>query len=86
MHGHLVRRPADLRRAYLLTPEELAATGRDYVALGHWDAQHDVSVGGVTAWYSGSPTRVGACALVTLVDGEGGPAVRVEPVRVDDRR
>lgn len=82
-HGHLVRGPADAQRAYLLTAEELAASGRDYVALGHWDAQHDVSVGGVTAWYSGSPTRVGACALVTLADGEGGPAVRVEAVRVE---
>lgn len=65
-HGHLVRYPEDRMRSYLITAEEIAATGRDYVALGHWDVQHDVSAGDVTAWYSGSPHRFDTCALVTF--------------------
>ena len=71
-HGHLARGPADRRHAYLITPEEIAASGRDYVALGHWDMPADASSGPVTAAYSGSPSRVGAAALVTLRLGAGG--------------
>ena len=79
-HGHLVRYAEDRHRSYLITSEEIAACDRDYVALGHWDVQHDVSAGTVTAWYSGSPTRFATCALVTLADGESGRAVRVDPL------
>ena len=79
-HGHLVRSAEDRLRSYLITSDEIAACGRDYVALGHWDVQRDVSAGGVTAWYSGSPTRFATSALVTLSHGEDGRTVRVEPV------
>lgn len=79
-HGHLVRYADDRHRSYLITSEEIAACDRDYVALGHWDVQHDVSAGDVTAWYSGSPTRFSTCALVTLAGGEGDRAVRVSPL------
>jgi DNA repair exonuclease SbcCD nuclease subunit len=79
-HGHLVRRPDDRHRSYLITSEEIAASDRDYVALGHWDVQQDVSAGPVTAWYSGSPTRYAVTALVTLSDGSGGRSVDVASV------
>jgi DNA repair exonuclease SbcCD nuclease subunit len=71
-HGHMVLGPDDLHRAYLITPEEIAASDRDYVALGHWDVARDMSAGSVTAAYSGSASRFNVCALVTLsvVDGE----------------
>ena len=83
-HGHLVRRAEDRLRSYLITLDEIADCDRDYVALGHWDVQCDVSAGGVTAWYSGSPTRFSTCALVTLHDGDAGRAVDVEPVTLAD--
>src|SRR6185437_3189914 len=65
-HGHLTRGPADLRHAYPISPAEIAESGRDYVALGHWDMPFDASSGAVAAAYSGSPSRVGTCALTTL--------------------
>lgn len=79
-HGHLVRYPDDRHRSYLITSEEIAGCDRDYVALGHWDVQHDVSAGAVTAWYSGSPTRFATCALVTLTDEPAGRQVQVRSV------
>jgi DNA repair exonuclease SbcCD nuclease subunit len=79
-HGHLVRYPEDEHRSYLIRSDEIAACDRDYLALGHWDVQHDVSAGGVTAWYSGSPRRYATCALVTF--SAAPRSVHVEPVRL----
>jgi Calcineurin-like phosphoesterase len=80
-HGHMVLRREDLHRAYQITPEEIAGSDRDYIALGHWDVPHDMSAGDVTARYSGSASRFGVCALVTLtvIDGER----RVEATRFE---
>lgn len=80
-HGHLVLNPGDEHRSYQITPEEIAASAQDYVALGHWDVPHDVSAGGVCAHYSGSGSRFGVCALATL--REDGGARRVEVRRVE---
>lgn len=77
-HGHLVRDAADRIRSYRIEPEEIAAAGCDYLALGHWDVPHDVSQGDVVAHYSGSPARRGVCALVDLERVNGTRAVRVE--------
>jgi len=83
-HGQLVQSSDDLRRAYLITPEEIAASERDYVALGHWDVQRDVSSGVVPAWYSGSPSRKAVCALVTMtLDGDE-RRVDVRSISVED--
>ncbi|MCU1503589.1 MAG: hypothetical protein JWM12_2943 [Ilumatobacteraceae bacterium] len=71
-HGHMLLGPDDLHRAYLITPEEIAASDRDYVALGHWDVARDMSSGGVTARYSGSASRFHVCALVTFTVADGG--------------
>ncbi len=69
----------------MFSAEEIAATGMDYLALGHWHSWHDLSAGAVTAINPGSPEvhglgdqERGAVALVTL--GEG--AARVERVTV----
>jgi DNA repair exonuclease SbcCD nuclease subunit len=67
-HGHYVRDRHDLGRSYLIFPEDIAASGRDYVALGHWDLHADVSAGGVVAAYSGSPSRTGQVLVVELGD------------------
>jgi predicted phosphodiesterase len=77
-HGHMVLRPEDLHRAYQITPEEIAASERDYVALGHWDVPQDMSAGDVTARYSGSASRFGVCALVTLTVDHGERRVAAE--------
>jgi len=82
-HGQLVQSTDDLRRAYLITPEEIAGSGRDYVALGHWDVQRDVSAGPVAAWYSGSPSRKAVCALVTLTRDGDERRVHVQSIGVD---
>ena len=82
-HGHLTRGPADLQRAYPIAPAEIAGSGRDYVALGHWDVPFDASSGPVVAAYSGSPSRMGICALTTLwLDPGGGRHVDVERLAV----
>jgi len=54
-HGHWVTGPHDHHRAWLIHDEEIAATGADYVALGHWDRALPVGDGTVPAYYSGSP-------------------------------
>jgi exonuclease SbcD len=78
-HGHLTLGPADLHRAYQIAPAEIAGSGRDYVALGHWDVPFDAISGPVVAAYSGSPSRMGAGALTTLwLDECGGRHVDVE--------
>ena len=81
-HGHLVRYDEDRHRSYLITSDEIAACDRDYLALGHWDVQRDVSAGDVTAWYSGSPRRYATCALVTFSAESGARSVHVEPIRL----
>jgi DNA repair exonuclease SbcCD nuclease subunit len=69
----------------LFTSDQIAATGMDYLALGHWHTWHDHSSGGVTAINPGSPELLGfgerglgVVALVTLGEGD----VSVEPVTV----
>ncbi len=57
-HGHYEPIP-DRRRhpraAWLIGDAEIAATGADYVALGHWNRPMRVGNGAVKAYYSGSP-------------------------------
>ena len=69
----------------LFTSEQIAATGLDYLALGHWHTWHDHSSGGVTAINPGSPELLGfgkrspgVVSLVTLGEGD----VSVERVTV----
>lgn len=57
-----------------ITSEQIAATGLDYIALGHWHSWGDYSAGDVKAIYPGSPERIefgtgkGAIASVTLTE------------------
>ncbi len=71
-HGS-VQRPDLPARFGLITPEEIGASGVDYLALGDWHSARDLSSGGVAAWYSGSPEMIdvdqmdsGSVCLVTL--------------------
>ena len=74
-HGHYVPIPdrsIRLRPSWLIGDDELAATGADYVALGHWNRA--VKVGNVAAFYSGSPEYAGTVNVVRL-SGAGEVAV-----------
>jgi DNA repair exonuclease SbcCD nuclease subunit len=55
-----------LRPSWLISDEMIAATGADYLALGHWDRAAQVGCGAVPAYYSGSPDYVHTVNLVRL--------------------
>src|ERR1700730_1758770 len=66
-HGHYQPRPdrsTRLRPGWLIGDDEIAATGADYVALGHWNRAAKVGNGATAAYYSGSPEYAGTINLV----------------------
>ncbi len=65
-HGHWIRTESDRHRGWLLSSEEIAATGADYVALGHWPQAAAAGDGTVPAFYSGSPDLAQTVNLVRL--------------------
>src|SRR6266700_1937101 len=58
-----------LRPGWLIGDDEIAATGADYVALGHWNRAAKVGNGEVAAYYSGSPEYTGTINVVRLMRG-----------------
>ena len=71
-HGHYEppeTRANPLRPSWIFSDEEIAATGVDYLALGHWDRPMRVGNGAVPAFYSGSPELAGTVNLVRLTQG-----------------
>jgi DNA repair protein SbcD/Mre11 len=80
-HGHFVPDGEPSDRSSRITQSEIADLGCDYVALGHWHHFVDVSASGVPAYYSGSPSELGAQAasvsIVTLDDQTGARVERV---------
>jgi exonuclease SbcD len=68
----------------LISKDEIAASGMDYVALGHWHDLADYSAGKVAARYSGSPEitsvkqRGTGGALVVTLSAAGARVERVE--------
>jgi DNA repair exonuclease SbcCD nuclease subunit len=70
-HGHYVPVPdrtVRLRPSWLIGDEDIAATGADYVALGHWNRAAKV---GPMAYYSGSPEYAGTVNIVRFGDTSG---------------
>jgi DNA repair exonuclease SbcCD nuclease subunit len=68
-HGHYeppATRTKPLRPSWVFSDEEIAATGADYLALGHWDRPMRVGNGVVPAYYSGSPDLARTVNLVRL--------------------
>jgi DNA repair exonuclease SbcCD nuclease subunit len=68
-HGHYEppeTRANPLRPSWVFGDEEIAATGADYLALGHWDRPMRVGNGAVPAFYSGSPELARTVNLVCL--------------------
>ncbi len=73
----------------VVTTQEIAASGLDYLALGHWHSSQQGKAGKVSYAYSGAPeptaidqTGAGSVLLVTLDEKDGQRSVSVEPRRV----
>ena len=69
----------------VITTDEIAASGLDYLALGHWHGTQVAKARGVTYAYSGAPEPValdqdkaGKVLLVTLDQRDGVKSVQVE--------
>lgn len=85
-HGHYVPVPdrtSRLRPSWLIGDDELAATGADYVALGHWNRA--AKVGTVAAYYSGSPEYAGTVNVVRL-GADGKVAITRAPLAIARER
>jgi hypothetical protein len=81
-HGHYEPRPdrsIGPRPSWLIGDDDIAATGADYVALGHWNRAVRVGNGVVPAYYSGSPEYSGTVNVVRL-SGTGGVTVTRAPL------
>jgi DNA repair exonuclease SbcCD nuclease subunit len=80
-------RPDRAEDTYVVTAEQIAACGLDYLALGHIHGTSDHSAGATKAFYSGSPEMVraqkGDFGNVVLIELDGG--VEARKVRVGRR-
>ena len=80
-HGHYseVRpRPGIPCASWLFFPDEIAGSGADYVALGHWNICRTVATSPVPAAYSGSPDYAGTINVIRF--GDGGVEFGPEPL------
>jgi DNA repair exonuclease SbcCD nuclease subunit len=83
-HGHYEPKPdrgGGPRPSWLIGDDEIAATGADYVALGHWNRAVRVGNGTVPAYYSGSPEYAGTVNVVRL-HAAGGVTVERAPLDI----
>jgi DNA repair exonuclease SbcCD nuclease subunit len=83
-HGHYRPKPdrgSGPQPSWLIGDDEIAATGADYVALGHWNRAVRVGNGVVPAYYSGSPEFAGTVNVVRLSDA-GGVTVTRAPLDI----
>jgi DNA repair exonuclease SbcCD nuclease subunit len=77
----------------VITTEEMAACGLDYLALGHWHSAQSGRAGSVTHAYAGAPEavaldqdRAGKVLLVELDERDGKRTVTVEERQVGKTR
>jgi len=89
VHGALAIPDRTDRDEVVVTKEEIAASGLDYLALGHWHSTQRGKAGSTTYAYSGAPEPVavdqdgaGKVLVVTLDDAAGGKSVTVEEAAV----
>jgi exonuclease SbcD len=93
VHGALAIPGKTDQDQVVFTEEEIARTGVDYLALGHWHSATQGRAGSVYYAYSGAPEPVaidqdgaGQVLLVTLDDRDGRRTVTIEPKRVGQTR
>ena len=84
VHGSIAIPGKTERDDVVITTDEIAATGFDYLALGHWHSAQQARAGGVTYGYAGAPEavaldqdRAGKVLLVELEETAGGRSVTV---------
>lgn len=80
LHGSLLRPGVIDQDEVAFSSTSIAASGLDYLALGHWHTFQETSAGSTASAYSGSPEALylgeesGGVVLVTL--GRGEPEIR----------
>ncbi len=84
VHGSLAIPDRTDRDEVVFSREEIAATGLDYLALGHWHSAQQGKAGGTTWAYSGAPEPVavtqdgaGKVLLVELAEADGNRTVTI---------
>ena len=93
VHGSIAIPGRTDRDEVVITTDEIAASGLDYLALGHWHSAQTGKAGSVTYAYSGAPEavaldqdRAGKVLLVALEEAAGEHAVTVEERQVGRTR
>ena len=93
VHGALAIPGRTDSDAVVVTEEEIARTGLDYLAMGHWHTASQGRAGEVAYAYSGAPEPVavdqdgaGQVLIVTLEEHGGRHVVSMEPKRVGQTR
>jgi exonuclease SbcD len=93
VHGSLLIPGKTDADEVVFTEDEVARSGLDYLALGHWHSAIEGRAGSVTYAYSGAPEPValdqdgaGHVLLVTLDDRGARRRVSIEPRRVGQTR
>jgi DNA repair protein SbcD/Mre11 len=89
VHGALAIPGRTDSDSVVFTEDEIAGTGLDYLALGHWHSAIEGRAGATSYAYSGAPEPVavdqdgaGQVLIVTLDDRAGRHVVSIEPRRV----
>lgn len=87
VHGSIVIPGKTEHDEVVITTDEIAATGLDYLALGHWHSAQTGKAGTVTYAYAGAPEAVALdqdrAGKVLLVELDASPTKRT--VTVDER-
>jgi DNA repair protein SbcD/Mre11 len=93
VHGSVAIPGRTDRDEVVVTTEEIAASGLDYLALGHWHSAQSGKAGSVTYAYSGAPEavaldqdRAGKVLLVELEEVGAGRSVKVQEHQVGRTR
>ena len=93
VHGSIAIPGKTERDDVVITTDEIAATGFDYLALGHWHSAQQARAGAVTYGYAGAPEavaldqdRAGKVLLVELEEIAGRRSVTVQERQVGATR
>jgi DNA repair exonuclease SbcCD nuclease subunit len=93
VHGSIAIPGKTERDDVVITTDEIAATGFDYLALGHWHSAQQARAGAVTYGYAGAPEpvaldqdRAGKVLLVELEETDGRRSVTVQERQVGATR
>lgn len=72
-----------------ITAQEIKNSKMDYIAVGNFHGMQDISQGGVSAWYAGSPEALafdqrnsGSVLYIEIGDRD----VKIEPIKVGERK